>query len=67
MIVALIKELKNRLSENKKDLYARLVKERLDLALKAYYTDLITNFDSYNTAIDNTNNILKITKKLIKD
>lgn len=60
MIIHIIKELFEMRGISPNKLFEKLISERLDLALKSYYSDLIYKFDSYN--VDRIS-----TKKLVKD
>ena len=46
------------------NLYERLIKERLQLALKSYYSDLTSKFNTYLDEADK--NLIRTVKKLNK-
>lgn len=60
MILHIIKDLSEMRGISPNSLFKKLISERLDVALKSYYSDLIYKFDSYN--VDEIS-----TKKLVKD
>ena len=64
MILDIINDLKVKGKENKHELFARLVDDRLQLAIKAYYKDLNSKFEQYTNYIES--NALAAAKKLIK-
>lgn len=50
--------------ESPTNLYERLIKERLQLALKSYYSDLTSKFNTYLDEADK--NLIRTVKKLNK-
>lgn len=50
--------------ESPANLYERLIKERLQLALKSYYSDLTSKFNTYLDEADK--NLIRTVKKLNK-
>ena len=50
--------------ESPANLYERLIKERLQLALKSYYSDLTLKFNTYLDEADK--NLIRTVKKLNK-
>ena len=50
--------------ESSANLYERLIKERLQLALKSYYSDLTSKFNTYLDEADK--NLIRTVKKLNK-
>ena len=50
--------------ESPANLYERLIKERLQLALKSYYSDLTSKFNAYLDEADK--NLIRTVKKLNK-
>ena len=59
-----INEIKTAAKENPRELFARLVQERLQLALKSYYADLTSKSDTLENRAES--NTLDIMKKLVK-
>lgn len=63
MILRIIEDIKNSYKETPQQLYSRLIKERLELALKSYYHDIDLKA-SY--VINSGKDSLSIMKKVIK-
>lgn len=63
-IVDIINEIKNASIENPQSLFARLIQERLQLALKSYYTDLINKSNTFENQAET--NTIRVMRKLIK-
>lgn len=64
MLVDLIKELESLKVESPTKLFERLVSERLDMALKSYYSDLSSKYDYYARMIENDE--IRTIKRLLK-
>lgn len=60
MIIDCINDIKKASNENSQELFARLINDRLQLALKSYYDDLSSKFNMFeNQAETNSTRVLK--------
>ena len=59
----ILDDIKNCAKESPQTLFARLVNERLDMAIKSYYSDLTYNFSMYG---NNEKKLSKDLRRLIK-
>lgn len=65
MITTIIEDIKEALKETPSQLYIRLIRERLDLALVSYYHDISLSSNYYEN-LSEKKDILKVVKKVIK-
>ena len=65
MITTIIEDIKDALKETPSQLYIRLIRERLDLALVSYYHDISLSSNYYEN-LSEKKDILKVVKKVIK-
>ena len=64
MIQNILKEIKAAMEVNPKVLFAKLIQERLQLALVNYYADLNSKYEFIENQAEN--NSVRVMKKLIK-
>lgn len=64
MIQNILKEIKTAMEVNPKVLFAKLIQERLQLALVNYYADLNSKYELIENQAEN--NSIRVMKKLIK-
>ena len=65
MITTIIEDIKEALKETPSQLYIRLIRERLDLALVSYYHDISLSSNYYEN-LSEKKDILKVVKKVLK-
>ena len=65
MLETILNDIKEASKETPSQLYIRLIRERLDVALVSYYHD-ITLKTNYYENITESKDILKVVKKVIK-